>query len=110
MNGAQKFQIALVTCPPDRAEDLARILVESRVAACVNVVPRIGSTYRWNDAVERADEALLLIKTTSARFEELKRTLLAHHPYELPEVIAVDIAAGHAPYLDWIALCVSPPA
>lgn len=100
--------IALVTCPPDAADALARTLVETRVAACVNVIPRIASTYRWQDAVQRDEEALLVIKTTAARFEDLRRTVLAHHPYELPEVIAVDIAAGHAPYLDWIASSTTP--
>lgn len=102
--------LALVTCPVEAADGLARRLVEARVAACVNVIPRVASTYRWNETVERADEALLIIKTRAERFEELKRTVLAHHPYELPEVIAVDIAAGHAPYLEWISQCLAPPA
>lgn len=102
--------LALVTCPVEAADALARRLVEARVAACVNVIPRVASTYRWNEAVERADEALLIVKTTSARFEELRGTVLAHHPYELPEVIAVDIAAGHAPYLEWISRCLAPSA
>ncbi|MGQ0698282.1 MAG: divalent-cation tolerance protein CutA [Panacagrimonas sp.] len=99
--------IALVSCPVDAADGLATHLVESRVAACVNVIPRIRSTYRWKGEVQRDDEALLIIKTTTERFEDLKRAVLAQHPYELPEVIAVDIAAGHLPYLDWIAECVS---
>lgn len=101
--------LVLVSCPIDAADALARALVESRVAACVNVVPRVGSTYRWQDAVQREDEALLLIKSTSARFEDLRAAVLAHHPYELPEVIAVDISAAHAPYLAWIADCTTPP-
>lgn len=100
--------IALVTCPPDAADALARTLVEASVAACVNVIPRIASTYRWKGAVQRDDEALLLIKTTAARFDDLHRAVLAHHPYELPEVIAVDIAAGHLPYLDWIVSSTTP--
>jgi periplasmic divalent cation tolerance protein len=95
--------VVLVTCPPDRADTIARALVEARVAACVNVVPAVVSTYRWKDAVCRDDEALLVIKTRAGRFEDLKQEILRVHPYELPEVIALGVVAGHAPYLDWIA-------
>jgi periplasmic divalent cation tolerance protein len=94
--------IALVTCPPEKAESLAAALVESRNAACVNIVPGLRSVYRWKDAVQQDDETLLIIKTTAAHFQTLKETVLKLHPYELPEVIAVKVEAGHAPYLDWI--------
>lgn len=100
--------IAWVTCPVDKADALATLLVETGVAACVNVVPRITSIYRWQGRVERDDEALLVIKSTAERFDDLKAQVLANHPYELPEVIAVDIAAGHLPYLQWIAACTTP--
>lgn len=103
-------RIALVTCPVDAADAMARQLVEARLAACVNIVPRVASIYRWNGEVQREDEALLLVKTTVEGFEALQSAVLALHPYELPEVIAVDIADGHSPYLDWIAGCVSSPA
>lgn len=96
-------RLVFVTCRIDTAEALARALVEARVAACVNVIPRIASVYRWQDEVQRDEEALLIIKTTAERFEALSAAILAQHPYELPEILAVDIAAGHAPYLDWIA-------
>lgn len=96
-------RIVFITCRIDMAESLARSLVEARVAACVNVIPRIASTYRWQDEVQRDEESLLLVKTTAERYEALREAVLAQHPYELPEIIAVDIAAGHAPYLDWIA-------
>lgn len=98
-------RIALVSCPPDIADALATALVEARVAACVNIVPKLRSIYRWQGEVQRDDEALLVIKTSAERFEDLKREVLARHPYELPEVIAVDIADGHTPYLEWIAAC-----
>lgn len=100
-------RIALVSCPPEVAETLARALVEARVAACVSVIPQMRSVYRWQGAVQRDDESLLVIKTSAERFEDLRREVLARHPYELPEVIAVDIADGHAPYLEWIAACTS---
>ncbi len=95
-------RVAWVTCPVAIAEALATALVEAGVAACVNVLPKITSIYRWKGEVAHDEEALLMIKTTAARFEDLRREVLARHPYELPELIAVDIAAGHAPYLDWI--------
>jgi len=96
--------VVLCTCPDEAAaERIASALVEERLAACVNRVPGIASTYRWQGKVDRAHECLLLIKTTSERFDALRERIVALHPYELPEVIAVDIALGHAPYLAWIA-------
>jgi len=94
--------LVLVTCPPDRADGIAQALVERRLAACVNVVPQLRSVYRWQGSVQRDDEALLLAKTAADCFEALKQSVLELHPYELPEVIALPIGPGHAPYLDWI--------
>jgi periplasmic divalent cation tolerance protein len=94
--------IAFVTCPVEVAETLAGALVEEGVAACVNVLPQIRSVYRWNGAICRDDEALLLIKHRSDGFEALCAAVLARHPYELPEIIAVDLDRGHPPYLDWL--------
>lgn len=96
-------RVALVTCPVVSAEDLARALVEAKVAACVNVLPAITSIYRWQGEVSRDEEALLLIKTTAAAFDSLRRAVLARHPYELPEIISLDVTDGHAPYLEWVA-------
>jgi periplasmic divalent cation tolerance protein len=84
------------------AERIARALVAERVAACVNVVPGLVSVYRWKGNVERDDEHLLVIKTRADRFEALRQTVLSLHPYELPELVALPIAAGHAPYLAWL--------
>ena len=98
-------RLVLVSCPVDQAEALARTLVELRLAACVNRIPRITSTYRWKDELCCDEESLLVIKTSAERFEALRAAVVQHHPYELPEVIAVDIAAGHLPYLEWIASC-----
>jgi periplasmic divalent cation tolerance protein len=96
----------LVLSTVARREDADRIadaLVGERLAACVNVVPGLVSTYRWKGAVERADELLLLIKTRAERVEDLGARLRALHPYEVPEMVVLPIAGGHAPYLDWIA-------
>ena len=87
---------------PEDADRIARALVERGLAACVNVVPGVVSTYRWKGRVEREGELLLLIKTRAETFEALREALVAVHPYEVPELIAVPIEAGHAPYLQWL--------
>jgi periplasmic divalent cation tolerance protein len=88
-------------------ERIARELVGRGLAACVNLVPGLVSIYRWKQAVEREPEVLLLIKTRRERFEALRRALVELHPYELPEVIALPVQAGHAPYLEWLDASVS---
>ncbi|HET8541680.1 MAG TPA: divalent-cation tolerance protein CutA [Anaeromyxobacter sp.] len=96
--------VVLVTTPtPERAAEIARALVEERLAACGNVVPGLRSIYRWEGKVQDEGEALLVLKTTRARFEALRDRVLALHPYEVPEVIALPVEAGGARYLAWIA-------
>jgi periplasmic divalent cation tolerance protein len=91
------------TCPnAASAQHLADALVGESLAACVNRIPGIHSTYRWKGNVTTDVEELLLIKTTVERFEALKERVLALHPYELPELIAVPVERGHAAYLDWV--------
>jgi periplasmic divalent cation tolerance protein len=95
----------LVFCPvpPAEADRLARWLVEERLAACVQALPGVRSTYRWEGALEQATETLLLIKTTAARYAALERALSSRHPYELPEILAIDASAGLPAYLRWLA-------
>ena len=96
--------VVLVTTPsPERAAEIARALVEERLAACGNVVPGLRSIYRWEGEVHDDAEALLVLKTTRGRLEALRERVLALHPYEVPEVIALPIEAGNARYLEWIA-------
>jgi len=91
------------TCPDTEwGERIAERLVERRLAACVNIVPGLRSVYRWQGQVERADEALLLIKSTSDRLEALQAEVLALHPNELPEIVAVELASGLDAYLAWL--------
>jgi periplasmic divalent cation tolerance protein len=91
------------TCPDDdSARRIAEALVGERLAACVNRLPGIASTYRWQGQVTTEAEHLLLIKTTAARFEALRMRLLALHPYELPELVAVPVEHAHTPYLAWV--------
>ena len=97
-------ELVMVYCTaPDRdtAERLARTVVEERLCACVNVLPGVRSVYRWDGAVESADEVLLVAKTARSRFPALRDRLVALHPYELPEVVAVKVELGTAAYLDW---------
>jgi periplasmic divalent cation tolerance protein len=99
-------RVQLVFCTvPDRevGQRIARALVDEKLAACVNLLPGVHSVYRWQGAVESADEVLLIAKTTATRFAALRDRLAALHPYELPEVIAVDVAAGLPAYLEWVA-------
>lgn len=96
--------IVLCSVPShELADHLAHTLVDERLAACVNRLAGIMSTYRWRGQIELANEALLMIKTTHERFDALRERIITLHPYELPELIAIDVATGHAPYLDWIA-------
>lgn len=96
--------LCLSTCPdPGTAARIAHALVEERLAACVNRVPGIASSYRWQGQIHEDAEVLLLIKTTRERFEALRERLIELHPYEVPELIALDIADGSAVYLDWLA-------
>lgn len=103
--------IVQCTCPDaDSAARIARALVQARLAACVQAIGGVSSTYRWNEAVTTTQEVLLLIKTRRERLEAVRTCVLALHPYELPQFVAVDIDSGHPPYLDWIARETADPA
>jgi len=108
----QDFQPVLVSiAAPDgeTARRLARLLVEERLAACGNIIERVRSIYRWQGKIEDQPEALLLLKTRSELFEALRKRVVELHPYEVPEIIALPLAAGHPPYLDWIDSCTHKP-
>ena len=87
----------------EEAQKIAHHFVESRIAACVNIVPGISSVYRWQGKVEAAREWLLLIKTRADAFEKIREAITELHSYELPECICLTIEDGSANYLQWIA-------
>ena len=97
--------ILVITNLPDRetAQRLAGRLVEERFAACVNILAPCESVYRWQGRIETAQEITLLIKTLRAHYGKVEKTIRQCHPYELPEIIAVPIAAGLPAYLEWLA-------
>jgi len=96
--------VVLSTFPDaEQAAEVARVLVDEQLAACVNLVPAIRSIYRWQGAVHDDAEALAIIKTTPARYPALAARLAALHPYEVPEILALPLADGHPPYLAWLA-------
>ena len=90
---------------PDRAaaEKLADALIGARVAACVSILAPCRSVYRWKEAVQHDEEHPVLIKSTRERYPALEAAIRAHHPYELPEIIAVPIERGLPAYLDWVS-------
>lgn len=100
---SERVMVALTTAPSaEVAERIGRSLVEDRLAACVNVVAGITSIFKWEGSIERESEVLVILKTTAGHVEALERRVVELHPYEVPEVIAFPVEAGHAPYLSWV--------
>ncbi len=96
--------VAFTTAPTaEVARALVAALVERRLVACGTVVPGATSIYRWRGAVEQQDEALVVLKTTAARWPELAAALPGLHPYEVPELVAVPVVGGHPAYLRWVS-------
>lgn len=95
--------VALSTCPDEQtAGEIAAKLVTERLATCVNRVAGVKSTYFWDGGLQDDAEILLIIKTTAAQLPALRDRIRALHPYELPELIALDVAGGNEAYLDWV--------
>jgi len=94
--------VFVTTANEEDAAAIGRALVEERLAACANLVGPIRSIYRWRDAVEDASKHLLLIKTRASLFPALQARVKQLHPYEVPEIVAVEIKQGSPQYLDWI--------
>ena len=87
----------------EEAARLADMLVGANLAACVQILPGVESVYRWQGKIERQSEVLLIAKTTRGKFDDLEREVRALHSYDTPEIVAVPIVAGSAPYLEWLS-------
>ncbi len=95
--------IVLTTWPDlAGAEAFAKLLVEKRLAACINVLPEMRSIYQWQGKLEQGAEHQLIIKTTVSRYADVEATIVAHHPYALPEILCIPVTAGFPGYLSWI--------
>ncbi len=96
-------RVVLVTAPEtEQAARMARVLVEERLAACVNVVPAVRSIYRWENEVQDDGEVLLVIKTGADRSQALAARVEEIHPYDVPEVLVLPVQGGSRPYLEWV--------
>ena len=106
----QDVAVVVLSTAPDAAtaEAIGRALVEERLAACVSRLPGVQSLFHWEGGVENADEVLLLVKSLASRTPGLTRRLRELHPYEVPEILVLPVAAGLPEYLDWIRTSVSP--
>jgi periplasmic divalent cation tolerance protein len=98
----QNIRVVYISIPRDEADRMALALVQERLAACVNIVPKITSYYWWEDAVQTDDEALLVVKTTVQRFQALMDYVLENHPYELPEIIGLPVSSAYPDYVAWV--------
>lgn len=99
-----KTLVLLTTCPDsETASHLAKTLISEHLAACVNIIPKIHSVYRWQDAVEETKEWLLIIKTLEEHYSVLEAKIQSLHPYQVPEIIALPVEKASASYLGWLA-------
>ena len=102
MTKTKFLQIVMTIDQRDTAETIAKTLVEMKLAACVQILGPIASTYRWQGKVETAEEWQCLIKSRSDRYQDVERVIKALHPYNVPEIIMTPIVGGHAAYLQWL--------
>lgn len=102
------YLLIITTCPDQQtAETIANNLLNSKLAACINIFPGITSVYQWEGKIVNEKEFLLIIKSHATKYAEIEKNLLQNHPYELPEIIAVPVQRGLPDYLQWIDSCLS---
>ncbi len=102
MTSSEPIVVLMTAASREEADRIAELLVSAQLAACVQILPEIGSVYRWQGEVKREKEILLLAKTVASRFDELESRVRAMHSYETPEIIAVPVTDSSAPYLGWL--------
>ena len=102
MDSSEPIVVLMTAANREEANQIAELLVSTRLAACVQILPEIESVYRWQGEVKREQEILLLAKAVRARFDEIESKVRAMHSYETPEIIALPITAASEPYLKWL--------
>jgi periplasmic divalent cation tolerance protein len=100
------IQVFMTAEKREEAENIARAMVEKRLAACAQLLGPIKSTYWWEDKIERSDEWLCIMKTQKDLFEKLEKAIREMHPYDVPEIVALPIVAGSQDYLKWLAFVI----
>ncbi len=104
MKPTRNFEVVLVTAPDLKtARSLAKAALEARLAACINLVPKIESHYWWDGKLERGDEVLMVLKTTTESLTDLEKLILVKHPYDTPEFVVLSMSGGNERYLDWLS-------
>lgn len=106
-NAPDAILVLVTAANGEEGTRLADMLVGAHLAACVQIIPEMESVYRWKGKVERQAEVLLIIKTVTSKFNELEREVRALHSYETPEIVALPLTNGSAPYLNWLAASVN---
>lgn len=95
--------LVMTTVPNEKlAYKLSKVVLENRVAACVNIIKEVSSFYWWKESIENSNEIILLIKTTDEKYQDLESLIKKNHPYEVPEIIAIELKKGLNEYLNWI--------
>ena len=103
MTMISEFRIVLVTAPDlETARSLAAHALQSHLAACANLIPQLESHYWWQGKMEMANEVVLFIKTTKNKLPALEKLIVANHPYDTPEFLALSLSAGNQRYLNWL--------
>lgn len=98
-----EYKLAITTCPADEAYKLAKVIAESRKAACVNIIENVHSIFHWKGNLETSRESILMLKTLEEHLKELQAVVEESHSYEVPEFVVVDIESGAKAYLEWIS-------
>lgn len=110
MSESKPCVVMVTTSDRNEAERIAAALVKWKMAACVSILPGVESTFWWEGKIDTASEFLLLVKTTMDRFPDVEAAVKEYHSYKVPEIVALPVEAGHAPYLRWLTASVHPEA
>jgi periplasmic divalent cation tolerance protein len=95
--------VIFITCPNIKeANHIASVLIDKKLAACVNIIPKIDSIFRWQGKIDKASEVLLIVKSRKSLFKKIAATVKKHHSYDTPEIIALPIILGNKKYLHWL--------